>query len=391
MKKPPSYRLHAASGQARVTLNGRTYYLGAYNTAASRKRYDRLIAEWLSSGRSATFGVGDDQLTIIELLSDYAAHCKVYYGDGKNSELWRVLNAAEPLKKLYKTLPAIEFGSLQFKAVRQAMIELNWARTTINANAKRLVRMFKWAASEGKLPPSIYEALRLIPSLKAGRTTAREPAPIKPVSDVVVNETCKHLTPVLADMVRLQLLLGCRPSEVCSLTPAMIDRSKSVWTACLSRHKTRHHGRERILYFGPQAQAIVTRYLLRAENDCLFRPCDSDRIRNALRREQRVTPLNEGNRAGYNTLTRSGTKPKQMPGVSYSTIAYSKAIERICKKHGIEHWSPNQLRHSRATYIRKTYGLEAAQVILGHSQANVTQIYAERDTSLAIEIQTKIG
>lgn len=46
MKKPPSYRLHAASGQARATINGQTYYLRAYNTTASRKRYDRLIAEW---------------------------------------------------------------------------------------------------------------------------------------------------------------------------------------------------------------------------------------------------------------------------------------------------------------------------------------------------------
>ncbi|MDX1925912.1 MAG: hypothetical protein SFV81_05310 [Pirellulaceae bacterium] len=47
-----------------------------------------------------------------------------------------MLNAAETLKELYKTLPAIEFGSLEFKAVRQAMIELNWARTTINADTR---------------------------------------------------------------------------------------------------------------------------------------------------------------------------------------------------------------------------------------------------------------
>lgn len=32
-------------------------------------------------------------------------------------------------------------------------------------------------------------------------------------------------------------------------------------------------------------------------------------------------------------------------------------------------WAPNRLRHSRATEIRERYGLEAAQAVLGHSQA----------------------
>ena len=57
----------------------------------------------------------------------------------------------------------------------------------------------------------------------------------------------------------------------------------------------------------------------------------------------------------------------------------------------IPHWHPNQLRHSAATEIRKTFGLEAAQVALGHSRADVTQVYAERDMRLAAGIARKIG
>jgi hypothetical protein len=41
----PTYRKHAGSGQARVTLDGRTHYLGKYGTPESRERYDRLVAE----------------------------------------------------------------------------------------------------------------------------------------------------------------------------------------------------------------------------------------------------------------------------------------------------------------------------------------------------------
>ncbi|MGD0462866.1 MAG: hypothetical protein ABSB74_10300 [Tepidisphaeraceae bacterium] len=47
----PRYRLHRRSGQAIVTLNGRDHYLGPHGSQTSIAEYDRLIAEWLTSGR----------------------------------------------------------------------------------------------------------------------------------------------------------------------------------------------------------------------------------------------------------------------------------------------------------------------------------------------------
>jgi site-specific recombinase XerC len=54
-------------------------------------------------------------------------------------------------------------------------------------------------------------------------------------------------------------------------------------------------------------------------------------------------------------------------------------------------WHPYQLRHAFATRVRKEHGLEAAQVLLGHSRADVTQVYAERNEELASAIAQKIG
>jgi site-specific recombinase XerC len=54
-------------------------------------------------------------------------------------------------------------------------------------------------------------------------------------------------------------------------------------------------------------------------------------------------------------------------------------------------WAPNRLRHSAATEIRKRFGLEAAQVVLGHAQADVTQVYAERDLELARRVAKEVG
>ena len=60
--------------------------------------------------------------------------------------------------------------------------------------------------------------------------------------------------------------------------------------------------------------------------------------------------------------------------------------ERGGKPDLLEKWGPNRLRHSAATDIRRHFGLEAAQVALGHAQADVTQVYAERDLRLAAEV-----
>jgi hypothetical protein len=41
--------------------------------------------------------------------------------------------------------------------------------------------------------------------------------------------------------------------------------------------------------------------------------------------------------------------------------------------------------------VRREHGLEAAQVILGHSKADITQVYAERDLSKGLQVARAIG
>lgn len=53
-------------------------------------------------------------------------------------------------------------------------------------------------------------------------------------------------------------------------------------------------------------------------------------------------------------------------------------------------WHPHQLRHSAATNLRKDYGIEAAQLVLGHRSAAVTEIYAELDAAKATAIMEAV-
>jgi integrase len=67
------------------------------------------------------------------------------------------------------------------------------------------------------------------------------------------------------------------------------------------------------------------------------------------------------------------------------------AGRRLAEDDLIPHWSPNQLRHTAATEIRKAYGLESVQAVLGHASMRVSENYAQRNLALAAEIMRKIG
>jgi integrase len=54
-------------------------------------------------------------------------------------------------------------------------------------------------------------------------------------------------------------------------------------------------------------------------------------------------------------------------------------------------WTPNQLQHHRATLLHREFGIEEAQIILGHSDPKTTLIYAEADVAKAKEIMARIG
>jgi site-specific recombinase XerC len=49
------------------------------------------------------------------------------------------------------------------------------------------------------------------------------------------------------------------------------------------------------------------------------------------------------------------------------------------------------LRHAFATEVREAFGLDGAQVLLGHTKVTTTQVYAEKSQQLAVKVASKIG
>ena len=88
--------------------------------------------------------------------------------------------------------------------------------------------------------------------------------------------------------------------------------------------------------------------------------------------------------------------PKKKDGKKESRAEWRKRLteterERVKEWQREHHWFPYQLRHSVATLVRKQQGLEAAQVLLGHARANVTETYAKRDEALAAKVVAELG
>jgi integrase len=171
------------------------------------------------------------------------------------------------------------------------------------------------------------------------------------------------------------------------MRPADIDRNQDPWRYTPTQHKTAWKGKDRSIFIGPRAQEILLPYLLRDADGCCFQPAESEQKRLAELHAQRKTPLSCGNRPGTNRKV----NPSRPPGRQYNHVSYAKAIARAAQRANVPSWHPNQLRHARGSAIRQLYGLEGAQVTLGHSNARITEVYAERDHALAAKIAREVG
>ena len=425
----PKYRKHRASGQAIVTLDGKDFYLGPHGTRASRTEYDRLVGEWLQSGRRLPIGRGGapPDMVVVELVARFWQHAKSYYGGNGShgGELGSYKLVLGHLKRLYGRTPIRDFNPLALKTVRQSMLDAGWARTYINRQVGRLKYVFKWGVSHGIVDGEQYRDLLTVEGLKSGKSKARETEPVKPVPDSHVDAIEHHVSRQVWAMIQLQRLTGMRPGEVIIIRTQDIDTTGKLWAFVPLKHKTAHHGIERVIYLGPKAQAVVKPWLRPNVGEYLFQPAEADAERREKLHAKRLkngTPLNQGNKPGSNRRRRPGRKP----GGRYTVDSYRRAITTGCERafgmpaalheprteeqrkeragedpakrraareqwRAAHVWHPNQLRHNAATFLRKQFGAEAAQVILGHRNLSVTELYAEQDVAAAQRIMSEVG
>jgi integrase len=438
----PSYRRKVVQGRDyacvtlrdRETKRSRDFLLGRYDSPESRERYALLLVQWERSGRKLPEAVRVSMsrvggLTITQL-------CDLYWQEVGSrmtpAEQDHTRLAIRVLRRTHGETAATKFGPRALQVVRASMASdslpgsrKRWSRKYINSQIRRIWRLFRWAVSQELVSVDVHAALKTIEPLKRGELGVDDEEPVQPVQAKLLEATRKHCGEHVRAMIDLQLLTGMRPGELCAMRICDIDMSSRVWTYQPTSHKTLHRGKRRTIYLGPAAQDLIHGFIRGRPLDAhVFSPTESEAARSKIRRSRRETPLYPSH--VLHMQRKRQPEPIVQPGECYTSCSYRRAIQRACdrafpppaplaKREGetekqwqqrltkkqnerlrewrkAHRWHPHQLRHTYATEVRKRYGLEAAQILLGHSSAVITDaVYAERDMTKAMEIAAAMG
>lgn len=383
-----------------IYLNRRATYLGTYGSAESYERYWQLVSQHCTTDAKHPPALKNNEpISVAALVERYLAFADDYYG-AENEYLSTIKAAVAPLLQLHASTAVSRFGPKALKLVRAHRINQGrrnqgrrnqgkqsddapptWkpiARVYINKLIRIVVGVFQWGVAEELVPVQVWQALKAVKGLRKGKAVkTRECKRVKPVPSEHVDAVVKVVSPEIAAMIRLQTLTAMRPDEVTVMRPCDLNMSGEVWAYTLGDrsqggvgHKTDHLEGEgdKFVCLGRRAQQVIKPFLAGCRpGEFLFSP---------KRAARRRYPRGNG-----------GIKPSER----YNDDTYCRAVKRGCERAGVPIWTPNRLRHNRATVIREEFGLEAAQAVLDHRSIGTTQIYAEKQDRLKREVARKIG
>ena len=425
---PPTIHVRGTVAYVKVRAAGgarRQVNLGPAGSDEARAAYVRLLAELQASG-GALPPTPAPGLTVTELIVAYDHHAgKKYQKGGRpTGQLDRVRRVLRVVRDLYGPTPAAEFGPLALEAVRGRLVDLGWSRGYIASAVGCVRRAWKWGVSQEAVPEAAHRALCTLEPLRRGTPGVREGKRVGPATAAQVEATLPHLGRVVADMVRVHRLTGMRSGELCAMRPGDVRRDGALegvgrfpglWLYLPESHKTEHHGHRRVIFLGPQAQALLAPYfaspplwdapevlafLAGPEGDGpladWLAECD------AAPRDP-AAPFFSPLEAANLRLTEEGRRVNHArtrhPGDRYPVASYGHAVTKAVARANrlrepgtpaVPHWSPHQLRHATATAVAGAYDLEVAGAVLSHETLQVTQRYADT-LALAAEAMRQLG
>lgn len=362
----PKYRKHP-NGQAFIEHQGARRYLGKHGTPESLARYRAEIDRILGG---VTMPVASPlDLTIAEVCVAFLDHAQKYYGDSQEYKNFRT--AITSVTQLFGSIKGKDVGPRLLIGLQQHWTTAkDWSRTNINHQVGRVKRMFRWACKHELIPPEISYRLECVDGLRAGKCDARESAPVRPVDPAHVDAVLPYLSPTVSAMVQVQRFCGMRPSEVCGIRGADIERSGEIWLYRVDDHKNAWRGQKLVKAIPKRAQCILEAFL--SEPGFLFSPQRAERAR----------------------VGKIGRR-KKLLREHYDADSYRQAIgygfdKAQRQKVTLVRWHPNQLRHLIATEVSQSLGQQAAQRWLGHADLDTTAIYAEKEVTELVAIAKEL-
>ena len=294
--------------------------------------------------------------------------------------------------EIYPECPISKFTAMSFRHVRKRVMEVGmakkpapWSRNYANKLLKYIKTIFNWGVSYDLVPPEIAAKVSSVPIISERESDLEERAKVVEVPDAVVIRTLPFLSPVVADMVRVQRGACMRPKEVRELRVGDLDKSGEVWMIRTDRHKTAWCGVTRFIAFGPAEVEILRRRCAgKGADQFVFSPRDAMRERWAAQAAARKPPVQPSQKK--RAEERAAQKLARI-GEFYRTDTYSQSISAAIKKAAragirIPHWHPYQLRHASVTATSMTHGRETASLLAGHKSLKTTEVYDHKTEPL---------
>lgn len=356
----PSLRHHKASGRSYVTIPGtkKVVYFGPSGVIDTQLAYTKWVEEYIkqSSGEIRTT-VPRKVHTWAGLLAWWLEECRREYVrlDGRPTGEYGVCKRAAQL------VADFGLGSIQLKEIsrqhmhlvrdRLAMGRKKISAKTIREYMGRLVRCFSkaekqdWITSEQFIRLSRWERVRGF----GKKSRQIEPIPVRHLAMLR-----RSLDERWRAIFNFHLYTGQRAETAITASSKEITCREEPWQYVPRQHKGRHRGQKLVILMGPKARKVVAPFLIAAKAGGLLFP-----------------------------TSKGGTILKD---------TYRNVFVRKCKELGLPAYTPRQIRHTSATYLKlKGVDTDVIGAILGHQSTNITLRYAQITESQRCAVVEKYG
>jgi integrase len=254
-----------------------------------------------------------------------------------------------------------------FVKFQRHLINLDYATVQINKLFSAVKRVFAWGGKPrydletwDKLPPLVTsEFLVDMNAIELVTDEGKMNPPRQKVQVKDVVAVFPYVTKTVADMLRLQLLTGMRPKELCTMRIGDIKHTKEEfaeydeffdgenWLYVLQNHKTKKYIGAKTIPLGKEEQEILAKYL--------NRPLDSFVFWN-----QHGKPMNRD--------------------------CYDRNVADAIEEHRLKKFIPYQIRHTALSEISLNHNRDIARAVAGHTNEAMTARYDHSDLEKAVRV-----
>ncbi len=348
-------------------------------------------------------------LTIGELLDQHVAWAErrmLPVRHGKRHPDLRFLDRVRQFLEPYLRWPITSFGPDELENVQEALChheytrgkadnKKRYTRRGINDTVAWIHRIWEWGHGRHFVPHAFVQGLNEVKPLKMGDEKTFDNPKRPRVTEEEFKKVLAETSSVVGHMLQLIWNTAMRPYEVCDMRPCdILQDDPDCWLYIPGRdrtpvgdHKTTRFERVKVIPLTAKCQAILKPRIPRwTSTDYIFSPAEAMADYMAEKAKSRKTPLGTGNRPGSNKKDH----PLIKPGEHYDANALRHALERACKRAGVEKISPYDLRRTAATGTRSLLGKEAAKVLLGHTRTDTTDIYLLEEVQEAMKVAKQL-